>query len=181
MLVIACLCAACASACSSRRVATPPPVAEGMDPGGGAFRAERVRVHPLTRIIPSDPAGPVAIDAHVELFDWWDHPVKSLGVLRIELFTGPGGIGGSGRGPGLVSAVIDMTDPALNAARFYDSATRTYRFLLEAPRSATGAASPLTLNVTFVSLDGRRMRDSFVIGARPLLRPLDAEPEPEAP
>lgn len=150
----------------------PSPAARADD--GAAFRPESLRIHPLTRVIvPGDGAG-LVIDTHVELFDAWGHPTKGLGSLRFELFrSGAAGIGVGSEG-GIVRAEIDLADPDVNSTRYYDSATRTYRMYLEAPADA--GSPTLTLVATFLTVDGRRLRDEYLLGGRILPRD---EPAPD--
>jgi len=104
-----------------------------------AFAPVSLRIHPLT---PSDPSAGTkdasAIDKtrivfHFELKDRFGDNVKALGTLRLELLKP-----GAGATPGIESReltwdVTEFTDPDENYKRF-DTPTRTYRVLLNAPR-----------------------------------------------
>ena len=61
-------------------------------------------------------------------------------------------------------ATIDMLDPETNSVQYYDSATRTYRMYLEAPRRVTNA--PITLTALYISPAGRRLEDRYTIDRR---------------
>ncbi|MFG0275894.1 MAG: hypothetical protein ACF8QF_12650 [Phycisphaerales bacterium] len=153
------------------------PVAGSATESGSVFRPESIRIHPLTRVIASGDGAGTLIDAHVELFDRWGHPTKGLGTMRFELFRS--GAGGIGTGPegGIDRAEVDLTDPEINSTRYYDSATRTYRMYLESPPDA--ASLTMSLVVTFVTSDGRRLRDEYALGTRVL--PRDGSGDENAP
>lgn len=129
-----------------------------------------VRIHPLTREVRSNTRNDVdqtiVIDVHIELFDAWGHPTKALGTLQFELVQGSrtGLQPSSELEENVYRATIDMLDPQDNSVRYYDSATRTYRLYLEAPRRITNA--PITLNATFVTPSGRLLDDRFIIERR---------------
>jgi hypothetical protein len=175
------LCAAAALGCGVQpqggRITDRAPTGET-----GVFTPEAIRIHPLTRIVEPGEGSAMLIDAHVELFDAWGHPTKGLGSLRFELFlSGGGGIGAAPDG-GIVRAQVDLTDPDINSTRYYDSATRTYRMLLEAPADAA-AGTTMTLVATFVTTDNRRLRDEYTLGSRSTPRdPVEAPgPDENAP
>lgn len=141
----------------------------------GVFAPEAIRVHPLTRIIDPGDGAAVVIDAHIELYDAWGHPTKGLGSLRFELFRSGGGGIGAAPDAGVMRAQVDLSDPEINSTRYYDSATRTYRMILEAPADA-GVTTTMTLVATFVTTDNRRLRDEYTLGAR--LAPRDPSQSP---
>lgn len=175
------LCALAAVGCSVQpqggRLADREPTGEV-----GVFAPEAIRIHPLTRIVDPGDGSPMLIDAHIELFDAWGHPTKGLGSLRFELFRSGGGGIGAMPDAGIVRAQVDLTDPDINSTQFYDSATRTYRMLLEAPADA-GAVATMNLVATFVTTDNRRLRDEYTLGARSTPRdPVEAPgPNENAP
>jgi len=140
----------------------------------GPFRPESIRIHPLTRIVERD-GDHVVIEAHVEFFDAWGHPVKGRGLLRFEVASGmPGGIGASSTS-GSLRAEIDLRDPDAASVTYYDSATRTYRLYLEGDNPAP--SSSLTLTVTFIGLDERVLRDTYTPGEGPRLSEPDRTPQ----
>lgn len=171
------LCAAALVGCGVQpqggRITDREPTGEG-----GVFVPEAIRIHPLTRIVDPGDGSDMLIDAHVELFDAWGHPTKGLGSLRFELFRSGGGGIGAAPEAGIVRAQVDLTDPDINSTRYYDSATRTYRMLLEAPAEA-GAGATMTLVATFVTTDNRRLRDEYTLGARSTPRTPSEEPGPD--
>lgn len=91
----------------------------------GPFRPSAMRVHPLTHTeIGAD--GSAVIILHVELKDSWGDTVKGIGQLQLQL-----------REQGNASTIgnrgtrwdIDLRDIAVNVS-YFDSATRTYRFVI---------------------------------------------------
>lgn len=174
IVALVCSCVACA-----RPKAMPRATGDVADEG--VFRPASIRVHPLTRIVRSDDDA-LVIEAHVELFDAWGHPVKGLGRLRFEVTPSmPGGIGDIGDSAGSVvptmRAEIDLSDPDSNSVEYYDSATRTYRLILEG--GGASAATNVSLAATFIGLDGRVYRDVFNPGEGPRMsQPVAESPEP---
>ncbi|MCA9293773.1 MAG: hypothetical protein KDA20_08165 [Phycisphaerales bacterium] len=112
------------------------------------FEPQRVRVHGLTGL--SVVNGEPRIDAHLELFDAYGQPVKALGTCVFQLYASTGASGDLGQQ--LRRWVVDLTDPATNAAA-YDRVTRTYRIALtEAPPPE--ATRGYVLEVQFQSIAG---------------------------
>ncbi|MBX3382743.1 MAG: hypothetical protein KF864_04440 [Phycisphaeraceae bacterium] len=104
-----------------------------------AFAPVSLRIHPLTHvdaaagIKDATAADKTRIVLHFELKDRFGDNVKALGTLRVELLKP-----GSGATPGIESReltwdVAEFADPDENFKRF-DTPTRTYRVLLNAPR-----------------------------------------------
>jgi len=116
------------------------------------FRPEQLRIHPLTRIIPSGQDEPPAIEIHIELLDRWGYAVKALGELRLELRFA------SDR-PAVRRWNVDLREPQVNATERYDRVTRTYRLrLVDAPPELIGNSNA-TLHAAFRTLDGRTLTD----------------------
>lgn len=131
-LAAACLCAACATRSEGPRTPAPPGSV-------AAFAPVSLRIHPLTHvdaaagIKDATAADKTRIVLHFELKDRFGDNVKALGTLRVELLKP-----GSGATPGIESReltwdVAEFADPDENFKRF-DTPTRTYRVLLNAPR-----------------------------------------------
>jgi len=100
----------------------------GVVGAGDVFAPRTIRVHPLTALELSPPRGAPYINAHIELLDGADDPVKALGELTFILYSGER-VGQSLRQ--IASWPVEaFADPALNA-RAFDHVTRTYRFRLE--------------------------------------------------
>ena len=181
-MVLALVACATVGACGAQSKGVRRPVA-GAD-REGVFRPESIRIHPLTRIVRREP-NRIVIEAHVELFDAWGHPVKGLGHLRFEVSSGmPAGIGQANR-PGSVSSLraeVDLTDPEAASVQYYDSATRTYRMILDGENPTPSA--PVDITATFIGLDDRVLRDTFTPGEGPRLSDPDEtvrDVEVEAP
>ncbi len=126
---------------------------QGADDGGAVhyvnpFEPERVHVHGLTgmTIVNGEPR----INAHIELFDVYGQSVKALGSCVFQLYAGVGS--GGDLGEQLNRWVVDLSDPATNAAA-YDRVTRTYRVALtDAPPPE--AMRGYVLKVQFRSIAG---------------------------
>ena len=132
---------------------TPPTTTTDVVPG--AFVPVRVRIHPLTRMLPAIPPDtPARIDAHIELIDQWGLPVRALGELRFVARLDEADANTVAQTqpnfPGVVVWNIDMTDPEANASQYYDRVTRTYHIALS-DATLVEARSPLTLDVVFVA------------------------------
>lgn len=158
----AAMCCACAAACGCDLAPKPGGPQLGavgtaqaaLEPGAtrveyvNPFEPQRVRVHGLTGLSVSN--GESRIDAHVELFDAYGQPVKALGVYVFQVYASGGASGDLGQQ--LQRWVVDLTDPATNAAAF-DRVTRTYRLALtDAPPPE--AARGYVLDVQFQSIAG---------------------------
>lgn len=127
--------------------------ADGAGGNLAAFVPVRVRVHPLTSVRSAREPGTRQIEAHIELFDRWDHPVKALGTVVLELYR-EAGVGSAGDIGGQAARWdYEMTDPDVNA-RAYDPVTRTYRFLLNDRDEVLRADAEWTLRVLFTRPDG---------------------------
>ena len=105
------------------------PRASDADP----FRPATLRIHPLTHA--DRTATPTRIFLHLELNDRYGDAVKALGKLRIEMGE-QGAIGAEVRQTAW--AIAELADPEENVKRF-DTATRTYRIVLNAPTWVTQA------------------------------------------
>jgi len=137
---------------------TSPP--EGTE-SSGAFAPVRLRVHPLTRWT-RDAERDVVIRAHVELLDAWEHPVKELGVFRVELRRVRETVGSSESvaGEPELRWEVDLRDPQQNAGVFYDGVTQTYELTLGVDRDVSRSAA-WRVEVVFTDPSGRRLSDSF--------------------
>jgi hypothetical protein len=127
-----------------------------------AFEPTSVRVHPLTRLL-SD-AGRRRIELHLELLDAWNHEVKALGTVVVELYQ----IGGPGAdetgGPMQLRLwTIDLTDPDANS-RPYDRVTQTYRLVLADVPEDLPSSEQLELYVRFNTPSGGLLTTSHRLG-----------------
>lgn len=123
----------------------------------GAFAPVRVAVHPLSGVRLDRETGRRQVEAHIELFDQWDHPVKSLGTAVFELYREAGVASVGDIGGQIARWEYAMSDPEVNA-RAYDPVTRTYRFQLMTDRddvlSGGGGGAGWMLGVLFTRPDG---------------------------
>ncbi len=125
----------------------------------GAFAPVRVVVHPLSGVRPDRASGRRQVEAHIELFDRWDHPVKALGTVVFELYREAGVASAAAIGAQVARWDYEMTDPDVNA-RAYDPVTRTYRFQLNDGEDALSGGAGWTLRVLFTRLDGVALEGS---------------------
>lgn len=95
-----------------------------------AFPPVSMEIHPLSRIQAQDGRRRAVIDAHIVFTDQAGDEVKSVGMLRIELYRERGPVEGLGERDQIERWAVDLTDPTVNADA-YDRVTRTYRFRLE--------------------------------------------------
>ena len=125
----------------------------------GAFAPVRVTIHPLSGVRPDRESGHRQVEAHIELFDRWDHPVKALGTVVFELYREAGVASAGDIGAQVARWDYEMTDPDVNA-RAYDPVTRTYRFQLNDGEDALSGGAGWTLRVLFTRLDGVALEGS---------------------
>jgi hypothetical protein len=110
------------------------------------FAPATLRIHPLTHVDTGERSQQAKTQGcevvlHFELLDRYGDSVKGLGSLSVELYKP-----GPGMTPGIETQELTwdipgMDDPDQNSRRF-DSATRTYRIPLSAPRWVFDAVSP---------------------------------------
>lgn len=126
------------------------------------FAPERLRVHPLTRIVRQEESGRTVVEAHIELLDHWGDSTKWLGVLAMELYR-PGAGGAAGGQEQVNVWNLDLTDPEANA-QAYDRVTRTYRATLTGVSSEPNRTRGWSLRVTFNTPQGRQLSDTHRFG-----------------
>lgn len=126
------------TACQS----TPGPLGRGAT-AAEAFAPVALRVHPLTHIEPAAKGGANAgseVVLHLELKDRYGDAVKGLGRLTVMLYrparrdkgSGSAADDGATERQDIKWNLADFAEADSNMRR-YDSATRTYRVLLDAP------------------------------------------------
>jgi hypothetical protein len=130
------------------------------------FEPETIRIHPLTRIDTNPETGAPQVDVYFELRDRWNHGVKALGQVVLELYETPGP-GSATRGGPLQLRVwkVDLTDPDANAIP-YDRVTRTYHISLAGVPTGLPADRDLELRVRFTTLSGETMSGAYRFSAR---------------
>lgn len=114
------------------------------------FPPTRIVIHPLTRFSTDPASGERQLELHAELFDKYSHPVKSLGLLTIELRRASAA--GSTSGDQLRRWEVDLSRPGLHE-RAYDRVTRTYRLLLRDLPPGIGESESLSVVVYFRIID----------------------------
>ncbi len=123
------------------------------------FTPVRVRLHPLSRLVPAAPAtsAPASVEARLEFTDQFGDIGKSAGVATFELFA-PAIVG---RGEKLATWNEDINSPEANR-QHWDAITRTYLFHLPLPPGAA-PRDRSTLSLTFTLSNGQRLIDSLAI------------------
>lgn len=171
-IVSAAICGALLGGLAGGCGVAPKGGAGGGGSGGAATRGDepfapaRITIHPLTAFGRDRETGRRQIEAHIELYDRWDHAVKGLGVVVFELYRDAGVASRDQSDEQMVNWTHDMTDPEVNA-RAYDPVTRTYRFLLRDGAEGFGdeGGAGWTLRAQFTRGDGVRLSSTAVIGA----------------
>lgn len=89
----------------------------------GPFSPAEMRIHPLTHVEPIGTKKRIVL--HIELRDGWGDTVKGIGDLSVHLRKS----GSVSLGQGGTKWDIDLRDFEVNVS-YFDSVTRTYRFVL---------------------------------------------------
>ena len=113
---------------------------------------QRVRVHPLTRLVTGDPASPKVLEARIELLDPDGDTTKGVGALTLELRANEDG------GRPVAGWSIALDDPEVNRLH-YDQVTRTYLMRLELEPDAIPEDPELFAELE--SPDGRVLHDTL--------------------
>lgn len=116
------------------------------------FRAERLVIHPLTRVVRSAEGG-VRVETHFELLDRYGISVRELGEVEFEAR-----VGADDRAETLWRK--DLRTGEANAAQF-DRITGMYGAALEFTERSGVGGGRLTLNVRFRMVDGRVLTASW--------------------
>ncbi len=141
-VIAAVLCACCLAGCASPRAGETA----GAAGRAHAFQAERLVIHPLTRVVRAAD-GRIRIEAHFELLDRYGIGVRELGRLEFEARTG------SSEVPGSVWRK-DLRTGEANTAQF-DRITGMYGATLEDQPEGLLASGRIALTIRFTALDGR--------------------------
>lgn len=124
------------------------------------FTPVRVRIHPLSRLVPAAGTQPAAVQARLEFTDQFGDVAKAAGSANFQL-SAPAAIG---HGQKLAAWTVNLDDPAGNRDH-WDAVTRTYLFTLPLPAGAP-AVERADLAVTFTLPNGQRLTDSAAISAQ---------------
>ncbi len=112
------------------------------------FWPVKMRIHPLTRVVPDEASSRLVIEARIELRDQHNHTTKGYGTIRFDLFDGAARA--ESQTP-IEQWNEDLRD--LNSNRlYYDEVTRTYLFRLGID-PADLPAEPLLRAYYYVSED----------------------------
>ncbi len=123
----------------------------GAEVSASPFRAERLVIHPLTRIV-KEPDGSLRIDAHFELLDRYGESVRELGEVE---FAARGGGATEAQQPQALWHK-DLRTGDASAAQF-DRVTRMYVATLTGGREEALGTGRTSLLIRFTTLDGREL------------------------
>jgi hypothetical protein len=112
------------------------------------FWPERLRVHPLTRLVTDAHSGRQLLEARIEFFDAHGATTKASGQLTLRLF---GDAAQPDSADPLETWNLNLRDLSVNALH-YDDVTRTYLMRLEIDPARLTAAPEL--RAYFVGADG---------------------------
>jgi hypothetical protein len=126
---------------------TPPDAARAVVPAW-PFWPERLRVHPLTRLVTDSRTGRNLLEARIEFFDAQGATTKASGQLTLRLF---GDAAQPDSADPLETWNLNLRDLSVNAQQF-DDITRTYLMRLEI--DPTRLASAPELRAYFVGANG---------------------------
>ncbi len=89
------------------------------------FWPVKMRIHPLTRVVPDEASSRLVIEARIELRDQHNHTTKGYGEVRFDLFDAAV----TGEQTPIKEWNQDLRDLDRNRL-YYDEVTRTYLFRL---------------------------------------------------
>jgi len=128
------------------------------------FTPRSMEIHPLTRI-EADPEGRQAtIDAHIAFLDADADEVKSVGVLRLELYRERGPVEGVGDREQIARWAVNLSDLVTNAEA-YDRVTRTYRVTLRGVPASRRTDDSLVLKAWLRLPSGAQLSAERRLGA----------------
>ena len=126
----------------------------------GPFAPDEMRVHPLTHT--EKIGNELRLVVHVELLDGWGDTVKGLGTIRAELERSDS----QSLGDGSTTWDIDISGIEKNMS-YFDSVTRTYRFVFTGVPAWFVEQSGGTLRVLFRTArsngDINALRDEYQV------------------
>jgi hypothetical protein len=124
----------------------------GMD----MFTPVKMRLHPLSRLIPSPPT----VEARLEFTDQFGDISKSVGAARFELFAyDPIAFAHKGKSLGQWNESLTTPDDNRN---HWDAITRTYLFKLS-PDGAIAGHDRIVLSAAFTLPNGEELSDSIIL------------------
>lgn len=130
----------------------------GMD----MFAPTAMRVHPLTRTVPAQPAG--NLEVHIELTDQFGDVGKGVGNFSFELFDYALTAVGH-RGTRLAAWTADITAPVLNR-QHWDPITRTYLFKSALDPALLTSERKFVLRVVLNFPNNTSLSDEYILTVR---------------
>jgi hypothetical protein len=133
----------------------PPPGVEVGPDAPWPLWPQRMRVHPLSQLVPDQNSGKPLIEARVEFTDPAGNTCKSVGLIDIDLHDKASD---EYKSKPVASWSANLWDLAVNRDR-YDEVTRTYLFTLKLEDHPVPQEPEL--RVYFLSGDGKRLQASY--------------------
>jgi hypothetical protein len=155
---------ACLSACQMDNLGGGPKLTAGAG-GMDMFSPVKMRVHPLSRIVPAaDKNSPTVLEARLEFTDQFSDVTKSPGAVYFELFKYES-LTPSHHGDRIHLANFDLGNPESNKEH-WDGITRTYLFKIPLPADSLGKESRVVLSATISFTGDGRLNDDLVINLK---------------
>jgi hypothetical protein len=138
----------------------PKPALAGA--GMDMFTPVKMRLHPLSRIVPPTNGAEPVVEARIELMDQFDDICKGAGVVHCELFVYDT-LRTDHHGERIGAWNFDLSKPAANK-QHWDGITRTYLLKLSMPQGSSIALKKQTkfvLAATWTLANGARLTDDI--------------------
>jgi hypothetical protein len=148
------LCLTLAAALAGCDLGNPQTLSSGAG-GMDMFTPQKMRLHPLSRILPPAGKSPPVIEARLEFTDQFGDIGKAVGTVYFELFAYET-FALNNQGDRLAIWNFDLNTPQSNKDR-WDSITRTYLFKLPVPDDVLAKRSRVILKATFALPSGSRL------------------------
>jgi hypothetical protein len=139
-------------------------------PGNGGmemFTPVKMRLHPLSRMVPPEKDGPAngaLVEARLELTDQFGDVTKSPGALYFELYAYQSLVPNH-HGDRISLWNFDLSVPQSNKDH-WDAITRTYLFKLPVPADALKKEKRAILSATLTLPSGQRLQDDLAISLK---------------
>jgi hypothetical protein len=141
----------------------PPALSSGAG-GMDMFTPQKMRLHPLSRILPADKNALRTLEARLEFTDQFGDIGKGAGAVYIELFAYESLVPNH-HGDRLGIWNFDLSTPQANKEH-WDSITRTYLFKPSLPAAALAKRTRVMLQGTFVLPGGARLTDELALSVK---------------
>jgi hypothetical protein len=149
--------------CVSSLAACQAPKPDLTGAGMNMFAPVKIRLHPLSRIIPAEKETPASVEARLEFTDQFGDISKSVGTARFELFAyDPIAIAHEGKRLGQWDESLTTPDDNRN---HWDAITRTYLFKIS-PDGSIAGHDRVVLAATFTLPNGEKLSDEIILPSK---------------